>query len=152
MFNSVNAVVFNRPVVIRYDHLRLLGLPLPNDELWHTTNSSKRRALPSSDLHPISFWDGLQNLFIGKPVATQYFGHVILMAGLLNKGRLDGQYDSQLRFALNSWNRSVRSTPKPTTFNHGVQVLYHIAQMDVHSAVDRPRATFHALKFLLSVL
>jgi hypothetical protein len=105
VFNSVNAVVFNHPVIIYYDQLRLLGLPLPNDGLWLTTNSSefmKRRALPSSDLHPISFRRGLQDLFNGNPVATQYFGHMILMAGLLSKGWLDGQYDSRLRIALNS--------------------------------------------------
>ena len=57
MFNSTNTTIFNYPTIIRYNYLRLGGLPLPNNRLWLIINSSefiKRRVLPSN-IHPILF-------------------------------------------------------------------------------------------------
>ena len=157
MFDSINTVAFNHSAIIYYNHLHLQGLLLPNNRLWLTTNSSEfmeKCGLPSN-LHPISFLGGLQTLFNSKPVATQHFGYVILIAGLFNKGRLNSQYNSQLKSALNSWKDSIHSIPRPKSTSHGIQVLlilYYMAQMDVHLTLNHLCAIFHILKFLLSVL
>ena len=98
VMDSTHATMFGHSAVMVAHEMRL---PLPCDEyLWSAKSSAEvgraESSLQANGFKPITFLEGLKKTLNGRTVATNSFGRVIIMAGLLSVSWHMNQRDLQV--------------------------------------------------------
>ena len=98
VMDSTHATMFGHSAVMVAHEMRL---PLPCDEyLWGAKSSAEvgraESSLQANGFKQVLFLDGLKKTLNGQTVATNSFGRVIIMAGLLNVSWHMNQRDLQV--------------------------------------------------------
>lgn len=140
IIDSTHSTMFGHSAVMVAHEMRL---PLPCDEsLWQATSSAEvgriEANLISRGIRPISFLEGLKRTLMGQEVATNTFGRIALMSGLLSVAWHMNQRDLQVSFLGQNVSQTLGGRDKWKATLNGA---YDHWKADFNKALDRNHAT-----------